>query len=82
MKSPIAGSFDTNQNSLDWSIQSPDGRVHHVRNLRLWLKKHKNNLPGTVTQAFAGFMQMKRCILGNTKRNVFQWKGYRLIAFE
>lgn len=82
MVSPIAGSFETNKQALVWTIISPEGIEYEVRNLNLWIKQNAYILPGTIEQAHAGFMQIKRSMLGKTKRSVGQWKGWRLIDWR
>lgn len=79
--SPIAGPYETNRNALTWVIQSPNGKVYTVRNLTLWLRQHAEMLDGTPKQAMAGFMQIKRCVEGKTKRATTQWKGWRLLQW-
>lgn len=82
MDSPFAGSFETNKQALIWTIISPEGVKHEVRNLNLWIKQNTDILPGTPDQAHAGFMQIKHSIQGKTKRQVSQWKGWRLIDWR
>jgi hypothetical protein len=79
--SPIAGAFETNQNALVWTIESPGGEIFEVRNLILWLRNPAVLLDGTPEQARAGICQIKRCMEGKTKRQVSQWKGWRLITW-
>jgi len=74
--------FETNKQALIWTIISPEGLSCEVRNLRLWVKQNAKILPGTPEQAYAGFMQIKRCILGKTKRAVTQWKGWQLVDWR
>ena len=80
--SPKSGPFETNQNALSWTLLSPEGVTFTFRNLSLWLREHADMLPGTSEQARAGIVQMKRSMLGRTKRPVTQWKGWRLIGWE
>lgn len=82
LRSPIAGPFETNRDALVWTIQSPDGVKHTVRNLNLWLREHADMLDGTPEQARAGIMQIKRSMEGKTKRSVGSWKGWRLIEWK
>lgn len=82
LASPLSGPFETNRNALEWTIQSPSGRIYNVRNLSLWLRRHRAVLPGTVQQARSGLMQIKRSMLGKTRRPVGQWKGWRLLGWR
>lgn len=82
LQSPISGPFESNQNALIWTIQSPDGVTFQFRNLNLWLRVHADILPGTIEQARAGLMQIKRSKEGKTKRPVGSWKGWKLIGWE
>ncbi|QDH23437.1 hypothetical protein [Saccharibacillus brassicae] len=81
-QSPIAGPFETHRDALIWTIRSPDGVEHTVRNLSLWLREHADLLDGTPEQARAGLMQVKRSMEGKTKRPVGSWKGWRLIDWQ
>lgn len=78
-KSPIAGPFETNQNALVWTLKDPHGHIHTARNLSLFLRNHESELDGTIEQARAGIMQIRRARQGKTKRAVTQWKGWRLL---
>ncbi len=80
--SPIAGSFETNQEALIWTIKSPNGVTYTVRNLTLFIKNNPNLFDGTVSQATHGIYQIKRGMLGKTKHPVSQWKGWELISWE
>jgi hypothetical protein len=83
IKSPIAGSFETNQNALDWVIKSPSGVVYAPRNLMLWIKNNINLFPGnTVPQVWSGFMQIKRSMTGKRKESVTHYKGWQLISWR
>lgn len=81
-RSPIAGPYETNRNALVWRLRAPDGTEHIVRNLTLWLRDHADILDGTPEQARAGIMQIKRSMLGKTKRPVGSWKGWQLISWK
>lgn len=81
LKSPIAGSFETNQEALTWTIKSPDGVVYKVTNLRLFIKDNPDLFDGTVDQATHGFYAIKQAMLGK-RTNVTQWKGWELINWE
>lgn len=39
-KSPKSGPFETNINSNDWRLTSPDGKVYRCRNLNFWVRSH------------------------------------------
>lgn len=80
--SPLSGPFETNQNALVWVIRSPEGETYTFRNLNLWLREHSEMLPGTVEQARAGLMQIKRSQQGKTKRSVNSWKGWTLVGWH
>jgi hypothetical protein len=82
-KSPIAGSFETNHNALDWVIKSPNGVTYTPRNLKLWIKNNINLFPGnTVPQVWSGFMQIKRSMTGKRKESVTQYKDWQLISWH
>jgi len=77
-QSPIAGSFETNQNAKDWVLVSPEGKEHKCRNLNLWCKDNSQLFNRTPTQIAAGIRQIKQYRLGKTKRTVTSYLGWTL----
>jgi hypothetical protein len=81
-QSPIAGSFETNQEALIWTIKSPDGITYTVRNLSLFIKNNPELFDGTVDQAKHGFYAIKQSMTGKRKGSVSQWKGWQLLSWD
>lgn len=81
--SPNSGRFETNVMAKSWVIESPDGKVYEVNNLRLWAENHAELLPPkTSAKKFAnGIGNIKRTLLGKGDQKAFQYKGWHLIAF-
>ncbi len=77
-QSPIAGSFETNQNAKDWVLISPDGKEYKCRNLNLWCKNNCKLFDRTPVQIAAGFRQIKLYYEGKTKRTVASYLGWTL----
>ncbi|EPD80512.1 hypothetical protein HMPREF1207_05618 [Paenibacillus sp. HGH0039] len=79
---PKTGPFETNEQALIWVLKSPEGIVHEFRNLSHWTRQHADILPGTPEQARCGIMQIKRSMLGKTRRPVTSWKGWTLLGWR
>jgi hypothetical protein len=77
-KSPIAGSFETNQNAKEWVLVDPEGKEYKIRNLSLWAKNNSHLFDRTPAQIVAGFKQIKRYYEGKTKRTVTSYFGWTL----
>lgn len=65
----------------EWVLKAPSGEVFHCRNLKQWLREHADMLDGTVNQAWSGIASIKASALGNRKKKVSQWKGWRLLEW-
>ena len=77
-QSPIAGSFETNQNAKEWILVSPEGKEYNVKNLSLWCKNNSHLFNRTPAQIIAGIRQIKRYYQGKTKRAVTSYLGWSL----
>lgn len=82
LKSPVSGPFETNHVALIWIFTDPSGKLHRVQNLRKWLRDHASDIPGTVDQAGAGFVAMKRSMEGKLPRPARSWKGFILLETQ
>jgi hypothetical protein len=60
----------------DWSVLDPDGRTHHVRNLRRWLLQRLGDEQGE--KVYAGLRQVRLSLAGKTKRTVGSSHGWTL----
>ena len=69
-------------NSRHWVIQDPDGNEYEINNLAFWAREHADLLPGSPSQFADGIRIIKKSFLGNRKRAVYQYKGWRLIDWK
>jgi hypothetical protein len=78
--SPLAGSFETNQEAKIWWLRDPEGNRYTIRNLRLWCKDHADlfEADGGWERGCAGIRQIQAWLTGMRKRRVTQWKGWTL----
>ncbi|RXZ78175.1 hypothetical protein EBB07_29410 [Paenibacillaceae bacterium] len=82
LTNPLTGRFSTHMHAKEWVIQSPTGEVYKCRNLKNWLRENEQLLDGTYKQAWDGISKIKYSAQGKRKNNVYQWKGWRLLAWS
>jgi len=80
--SPLAGGYETNFRAQWWTLQSPEGIIHHVRNLSLFCRNTAPLYGSTAESMQTAVSAMKSWRRGRSKHKVESWKGWRLIEYE
>ena len=77
-----SGRFPENAIAKSWTIQSPDGTVYRVNNLKLWAEQNAEILPNTPLRFSDGIVSIKRTLKGKKKRGSYQYMGWKLIEWS
>ena len=70
------------QTAKYWELQAPDGTKHCCKNLIEFFRQHEDLIDGTPEQASRGIITVKRTMLGLKKNGCYQWKGWKLLAWD
>lgn len=79
-ESPKSGRFDTNINAKEWELLSPGGDRYRLRNLKNWIRGHRDLL-GTAegdhaaALAYKGFQHVRR-------RDTASWHGWTILSVK
>lgn len=84
-KSPIAGSFATNQNAKHWVLKSPEGNLYEFDNLTLFVRTHPEFFPNPYS-ARSALAASGACLAGKPYpsrkgRQFSQYKGWQVVWY-
>lgn len=86
-QSPNSGRFETNINSIDWHLISPEGKHYYFRSLNLWLREYGKELFGCdpdsreYNNVRSGLSGAKRAMLGKNYP-CCTYKGWQVIPTD
>lgn len=84
LSSPLAGPFETNVNAKGWTLKAPDGTIHEVNNLSLFIRQHPDWFPNP-RSARSALSSAASCARDETTpksrrgRTVGQYKGWQVL---
>jgi len=73
---------DKHPNAKFWRLQSPEGHVYEVTNLKDFIRQNIGLFDGsTVKQAYDGIVKLKASKLGKRKKPSYTYKGWQLVNY-
>lgn len=73
--------IDRSKLGKNWTIQSPDGSVYNLYNLKLWCIQNSHLLPTTPMIFYNSIVLLKRHMKNNL-RTEYTYKGWKLIDYK
>ena len=83
-ESPLAGPYETNISAKGWTLKAPDGTIHNVNNLSLFIRQHPEWFPNA-RSARSALCSVAACARDETTpksrrgRTVGQYKGWQVL---
>lgn len=83
MFSPNSGKFPENAMAKSWVIQSPDGVIYNIDNLKLWSEQNAEMLPSSPLRFADGIRRIKVSLTGKRAKNCsYQYRGWHLLSWS